>query len=100
MVLVGETGGKDFHFVHSSADVDNVVNNTIRASFEYQGQKCSACSRAYIPESMWPEVKQKLVEALKSMKMGQADGNNFLLLVIYFISDHHYRFQLFCVRCH
>lgn len=71
--LVGETGGKDFHFAHPSADVDNFVNNTIRASFEYQGQKCSACSRAYIPESIWPEVKQRLVDALKSMKMGQSD---------------------------
>jgi len=71
--LVGETGGKDFHFAHPSADIDNFVNNTIRASFEYQGQKCSACSRAYVPESMWPEVKQKLVEGLKSMKMGQSD---------------------------
>jgi len=71
--MVGETGGKDFHFAHSSADVDHFVNNTIRAAFEYQGQKCSACSRAYVPESMWPEVKRKMVEALKSMKMGQSD---------------------------
>jgi len=71
--MVGETGGKDFHFAHPSADLDHFVNNTIRASYEYQGQKCSACSRAYIPESMWPEVKTKFVDALKSMKMGQAD---------------------------
>jgi len=71
--MVGETGGKDFHFMHPSADVDNFVNNTIRASFEYQGQKCSACSRAYIPESLWPEIKQKFVDALKSMKLGQSD---------------------------
>jgi 1-pyrroline-5-carboxylate dehydrogenase len=71
--MVGETGGKDFHFAHPSANVDHFVNNTVRASFEYQGQKCSACSRAYVPESMWPEVKTKLVEALKAMKMGQSD---------------------------
>lgn len=71
--MVGETGGKDFHFVHKSADLDHTVNNTLRAAFEYQGQKCSACSRAYFPESMWAEVKQKLVEGVKSMKQGQSD---------------------------
>jgi 1-pyrroline-5-carboxylate dehydrogenase len=71
--IVGETGGKDFHFAHKSADVDNFVFNTIRASFEYQGQKCSACSRAYVPDNIWPEVKEKLVTHIKSIKMGQAD---------------------------
>ena len=82
---VGETGGKDFHFAHNTADVDNFVNNTIRAAFEYQGQKCSACSRAYIPESLWPEVKQKLIDILKSVKMGQSDGMN--VMSIYAITN-------------
>lgn len=54
--LVGECGGKNYHLVHPSADVTSVVNGTIRSAFEYCGQKCSACSRAYIPESLWPEV--------------------------------------------
>jgi 1-pyrroline-5-carboxylate dehydrogenase len=56
--IVGETGGKNFHFVHKSADVESVVNNSIRSAFEYSGQKCSACSRAYIPDSMWMKFKE------------------------------------------
>jgi 1-pyrroline-5-carboxylate dehydrogenase len=80
--MVGETGGKDFHFMHPSADIDHFVNNTIRAAYEYQGQKCSACSRAYIPESVWPEVKTKMVEALSSMKMGQADDFSCFLSAV------------------
>jgi len=71
--IVGETGGKDFHFAHKSADVDNFVHHTIRASFEYQGQKCSACSRAYVPDNLWPEVKEKLLAAHSKIKMGQSD---------------------------
>jgi len=71
--MVGETGGKDFHFVHKSADVDNVVHNTLRASFEYQGQKCSACSRAYFPDNLWPEIKEKLLKNVAQIKMGQSD---------------------------
>lgn len=55
--LIGECGGKNFHFVHSSADVDSVITSTIRSSFEYSGQKCSACSRMYVPESLWPKVR-------------------------------------------
>lgn len=55
--LIGECGGKNFHFVHSSADVDSVITSTIRSAFEYSGQKCSACSRMYVPESLWPKVK-------------------------------------------
>jgi 1-pyrroline-5-carboxylate dehydrogenase len=81
--MVGETGGKDFHFVHKSADVDNVVFNTIRSAFEYQGQKCSACSRAYFPDNLWPEIKQKLINEVKSMKIGQPDDfKNFFTAVI------------------
>ena len=56
--LVGECGGKNFHFVHSSAaeSIETVVATTTRSAFEYQGQKCSACSRIYVPESLWPKV--------------------------------------------
>lgn len=54
--LSGECGGKNYHFVHESADLTNVAVNTIRSAFEYSGQKCSACSRLYVPESKWPEV--------------------------------------------
>ncbi|EFA77051.1 putative delta-1-pyrroline-5-carboxylate dehydrogenase [Heterostelium album PN500] len=71
--IVGETGGKDFHFLHNSGEVDHFVFNTLRASFEYQGQKCSACSRAYIPASLWPTIKEKLVSNVKEMKQGQSD---------------------------
>lgn len=54
--LIGECGGKNYHFVHPSADVTSVVTGTIRSSFEYCGQKCSACSRLYVPQSLWPKV--------------------------------------------
>lgn len=54
--LLGECGGKNYHFVHPSADVDTAAASTIRSAFEFCGQKCSACSRAYIPESLWPTV--------------------------------------------
>ena len=72
--LVGETGGKNMHFVHRSADVKNVVNQTIRSAFEYQGQKCSACSRAYIPDNLWPAIKQGLIEEHAKVKVGPVDG--------------------------
>jgi len=81
--IVGETGGKDFHFVHKSADVDTVVNQTLRAAFEYQGQKCSACSRAYFPDNLWPQIKQKLVTELAKIKPGQPDDfKTFMSAVI------------------
>jgi len=81
--MVGETGGKDFHFVHESADLKNAVFNTLRAAFEYQGQKCSACSRAYIPDSMWPKFKELLLTELKKIKVGQPDDpSNFMSAVI------------------
>jgi len=59
--LIGECGGKNYHFVHPTADVMSVVNGTIRSSFEYCGQKCSACSRIYVPESLWPKVNDFIV---------------------------------------
>jgi 1-pyrroline-5-carboxylate dehydrogenase len=81
--IVGETGGKDFVVAHSSAIPAQVATALSRGAFEYQGQKCSAASRAYIPQSIWPEVKQLLVADLASMKMGSpADTNNFVSSVI------------------
>jgi 1-pyrroline-5-carboxylate dehydrogenase len=81
--LVGETGGKDFIFVHSSADPLEVAVNAVRGAFEYQGQKCSAASRMYVPKSLWPKIKGLLKEILSDMKMGDvADPNNFINAVI------------------
>jgi 1-pyrroline-5-carboxylate dehydrogenase len=81
--IVGETGGKDFVIAHKSADVDAVVTALARGAFEYQGQKCSAASRAYIPSNMADEVKKRLVAALQSMKMGTVeDFSNFINAVI------------------
>ena len=81
--IVGETGGKDFVMVHPTADVDTVVTALARGSFEYQGQKCSAASRAYLPKNIAPAVKAKLVKAVQSMKMGTVeDFSNFVNAVI------------------
>ncbi|MFZ4771640.1 MAG: aldehyde dehydrogenase family protein, partial [Ferruginibacter sp.] len=81
--IVGETGGKDFVIAHKSANVDAVVTALARGAFEYQGQKCSAASRAYIPSNMAAEVKKKLVEMVKTMKMGTVeDFTNFVNAVI------------------
>lgn len=68
--VVGETGGKNFHLVHSSADVKSAAYNTLRATFEYQGQKCSACSRVYVPESVWPEFREHIVRETEKIKVG------------------------------
>lgn len=81
--IVGETGGKDFVMVHASADIHQVNTALVRGSFEFQGQKCSAASRAYIPESMWNELKPLLVETTNSLKMGTTeDFSNFINAVI------------------
>jgi 1-pyrroline-5-carboxylate dehydrogenase len=81
--LVGETGGKDFVLAHCSADVDAVVTGLLRGAFEYQGQKCSAASRAYIPSNIAHEVKERLVEGVKSFKIGSVeDFSNFVNAVI------------------
>ncbi len=81
--IVGETGGKDFVIAHASADAKQVATALSRGAFEYQGQKCSAASRAYIPKSLWPAVKQYLIADLKSMKMGSPeDFSNFINAVI------------------
>jgi len=81
--LVGETGGKDFVFAHPSADVTALCVALVRGAFEYQGQKCSAVSRAYVPQSLWPKLKDRLVETTRSLKMGDPkDFSNFLAAVI------------------
>jgi len=81
--LVGETGGKDFIFVHESAIPEQVATAIIRGAFEYQGQKCSAASRAYIPESLWEQIKEILIEEIKSLKVGDVrDFDNFVNAVI------------------
>jgi len=81
--IVGETGGKDFVLVHKSADADVVATALLRGAFEYQGQKCSAASRAYIPSNLAEEVKKKLIAGVKSFKMGVADDfSNFINAVI------------------
>ncbi|KAM8708228.1 hypothetical protein ACLKA7_015234 [Drosophila subpalustris] len=81
--LIGECGGKNFHFVHSSADVESVVTSTIRSSFEYSGQKCSACSRMYVPESLWPKIKEGLVCEVQKLKIGDVqDMSTFTSAVI------------------
>jgi 1-pyrroline-5-carboxylate dehydrogenase len=81
--LVGETGGKDFVFAHPSADVPALVTALTRGAFEYQGQKCSAASRAFVPASLWPEVKKRLLEDVAAIRMGDpADFTNFMGAVI------------------
>jgi 1-pyrroline-5-carboxylate dehydrogenase len=81
--IVGETGGKDFVMVHKSANVKQVNTALVRGSFEFQGQKCSAASRAYIPKSMWAELKPMLIENTDKLKMGTTeDFSNFINAVI------------------
>ncbi len=81
--IVGETGGKDFVIAHSSADPIEVATALSRGAFEYQGQKCSAASRAYIPDNLWPAVKKRLLEDISSFKMGNPeDFTNFVNAVI------------------
>jgi len=81
--IVGETGGKDFIFAHASAETDALVTALVRGSFEYQGQKCSAASRAYIPDSIWSAVKDRLLSDVAEIKMGDVtDFTNFMGAVI------------------
>lgn len=82
--LCGETGGKNFHFVHESADVESTVHHTVRGAFDYQGQKCSATSRAYVPRNLWEGgMREKVIAGVKSLKQGcSSDMSNFLTAVI------------------
>ena len=81
--LVGETGGKDFILAHPSADPEALVVALVRGAFEYQGQKCSAASRAYVPQSLWPAVKRRAIEMISELRMGDvSDFRNFMGAVI------------------
>jgi 1-pyrroline-5-carboxylate dehydrogenase len=81
--IVGETGGKDFILAHPSADVDALAVGMVRGAYEYQGQKCSAASRAYIPDSLWPAVRDRVVAMISDIQMGDvADFRNFMGAVI------------------
>jgi 1-pyrroline-5-carboxylate dehydrogenase len=81
--IVGETGGKDFVFVHASANAQEVVTALVRGAFEYQGQKCSAASRAYIPRSLWPAIKEALIATTEEIRIGDpSDFTNFMSAVI------------------
>ena len=81
--IVGETGGKDFILAHPSADAESVATAILRGSFEYQGQKCSAASRVFVPKSLWPQVRERVVDEIGSMTMGDvSDFSNFMGAVI------------------
>ncbi|ORX91655.1 1-pyrroline-5-carboxylate dehydrogenase [Basidiobolus meristosporus CBS 931.73] len=81
--IVGETGGKNFHILHKSAEVKTTVCQSIRAAFEYQGQKCSALSRLYVPDNLWPEFKKTLIEEHAKITVGPVDEfSNFMTSVI------------------
>src|SRR5436853_4955909 len=81
--IVGETGGKDFIVAHPSADPQALAVAIARGGFEYQGQKCSAASRVYVPRSLWPEVRDRTVSMMDAMRMGDVtDFRNFMSAVI------------------
>ncbi len=81
--IVGETGGKDFILAHRSANADEVVTGIVRGAFEFQGQKCSAASRVYLPDNLWPEIQEKLVAEVGTLKVGTpGDPTNFVGAVI------------------
>lgn len=81
--IVGETGGKDFIFAHASADLDVLAAGIVRGAFEYQGQKCSAASRLYVPDSLWPRLRERLIDEISTIKTGDiCDFTNFMGAVI------------------
>ena len=82
--IVGETGGKNFHLICKDADLANAAIQTVRGTFEYQGQKCSACSRLYVAKSVWPDIKEMLVAETEALKVGEpSDFSNFIGPVIH-----------------
>ncbi|XP_012251733.2 delta-1-pyrroline-5-carboxylate dehydrogenase, mitochondrial isoform X2 [Athalia rosae] len=81
--MIGECGGKNYHFIHPSADVTSVIFGTIKSAFEYSGQKCSACSRMYVPQSLWEKIKSGLLEVRDKLKIGDVqDMTSFTSAVI------------------
>lgn len=96
--LIGECGGKNYHFVHPSADVTTVVNGTIRSAFEFCGQKCSACARMYVPESLWPKVSITQIIFYRSVTFYlwlSAENIAFVLLFFNFILAYFVHFDLY-----
>ena len=92
--IVGETGGKDFILAHNTAKIDELVTSIIRGGFEYQGQKCSAASRVYIPKSISEELISEIIVETKKIKMGSPiDFNNFMNRFIFF----HIRTVISCI---
>jgi 1-pyrroline-5-carboxylate dehydrogenase len=87
--IVGETGGKDFTIAHPSADIDVLATALLRGAFEYQGQKCSACSRAYIPKSLWDKTWEKMYAALKTFKVGNVEDFSVIMGAV--ISEDAYK---------
>jgi 1-pyrroline-5-carboxylate dehydrogenase len=87
--IVGETGGKDFIIAHNSANIDVLSTALLRGAFEFQGQKCSACSRAYIPKSVWDATWEKMYEALKSFKIGNVEDFSVMMGAV--ISEDAYK---------
>jgi len=87
--IVGETGGKDFTIAHPSADIDVLATALLRGAFEYQGQKCSACSRAYIPKSLWDKTWEKMYAALKTFKVGNIEDFSVIMGAV--ISEDAYK---------
>jgi 1-pyrroline-5-carboxylate dehydrogenase len=87
--IVGETGGKDFIIAHNSANIDVLSTALLRGAFEFQGQKCSACSRAYIPKSIWDATWEKMYEALKSFKIGNVEDFSVMMGAV--ISEDAYK---------
>ena len=82
--MLFRSGGKNFHLIHPSAELDNAVIQTVRGAFEYQGQKCSATSRAYVPASMWPKFRTRLIEETEKLPVGKPeDYKNFIGPVIH-----------------
>ncbi|KAJ3175810.1 1-pyrroline-5-carboxylate dehydrogenase [Irineochytrium annulatum] len=81
--IVGETGGKNMHFIHKSADPKHAAMQTVRSAFEYMGQKCSACSRVFVPDNLWDEFRENLVKETEKLKVGPVDNfENFMSAVI------------------
>lgn len=99
--VVGETGGKDFVFAHASADLSSLTHHLLRGAFEYQGQKCSAASRAYIPRSLWPQLRARLADQMATFRVGNiCDFRNFMGAVIDQPSFHKLQTTIDAARHH
>lgn len=91
-----ECGGKNFHFVHSSADPEYVAATTMRSAFEYQGQKCSACSRIFVPASLWPEIQRLMLEIVNQVKVGDVNFLFKFFFIYEFLGSRWLNFNVSC----